>query len=264
MNTILENLPQTVALTGEIAPPKRILLAGCPVDRISLADTLKDLCTRIERKKRTHVVFINAAKTVHYRHDAELCRAIDRADLLLADGVPIVWASKLTGADLPGRVNGTDLMEAMLGKAEEHGYRVFLLGAQPEVLKRCVQEVLRRHPMINIVGYRDGYFSQADEKQIVQQINESRADILFLGMGTPQKELWADRNLTFLNVSVCQGVGGSFDVLAGLVKRAPEWMQRCGLEWFFRFLQEPKRLWRRYLTTNLVFLWLVLRDAIVL
>jgi N-acetylglucosaminyldiphosphoundecaprenol N-acetyl-beta-D-mannosaminyltransferase len=263
MSTTFENLPQPVTLTGKIASPKRILVAGCPVDRISLADALGDLCLRIERKKRTHVVFINAAKTVHCRRDTELRRAIDRADLLLADGVPIVWASRLTGAGLPGRVNGTDLMEAMLGNAAERGYRVFLLGAQPDVLDRCVQQILLRYPNINIVGYRDGYFSQADEKQVVQQINESRADILFLGMGTPQKELWADRNLPFLNVSVCQGVGGSFDVLAGLVKRAPEWVQRCGLEWSFRLLQEPKRLWRRYLTTNLVFLWLVLRDAIV-
>lgn len=241
---------------------RRICVAGCPVDRVSYTEVLRELCTRIERKQRTHVVFINAAKVVRYRQDNKLREAIDRANLLLADGVPIVWASRLKGNPLPGRVNGTDLMHGLLRESSERGYRVFLFGSRPEVLRRCAEEVSRLYPKIKVVGCRSGYFSSEQEENIVQQINKSRPDIVFVGMSTPQKELWGDRNLSTLNVAVCQGVGGSFDVLAGLVRRAPRWMQHCGLEWLFRLLQEPTRLWRRYLETNSAFVWFVLNDLV--
>jgi exopolysaccharide biosynthesis WecB/TagA/CpsF family protein len=243
--------------------PKRIRVARCPVDSISFPEVVNRLCERIEQRQRTHVVFVNAAKVVRYQGDSQLRAAIQGADFLLADGVPIVWASRLYGSSLPGRVNGTDLMYRMLRESADRGYRVFLLGARPEILQRCISEILRLYPTINIVGHRDGYFHPSEEEDVVSEINSTRADILFVGMPTPRKEIWGERHLNSLNIAVCQGVGGSFDVLAGLVKRAPERMQKCGLEWFFRFLQEPKRLWRRYLTTNASFLWFLFTDAIV-
>lgn len=262
MSIILEDLPSKDTLSIEGSSVRRVSVAGCPVDCISFREVLLHLHARIARKLRTHIVFINAAKVVHYHEDIELRRAIERADFLLADGVPIVWASALSRNALPGRVNGTDLMDRMLFESAERGYRIFLLGARQEVLERCVSEIQRLHPNINIVGYRNGYFSVADEGGVVKEINSSRADILFVGMPTPRKEIWGERNLDLLDIAICQGVGGSFDVLAGLVKRAPGWMQRCGLEWLFRLLQEPRRLWRRYLKTNAEFIWLVFSDFI--
>lgn len=240
---------------------ERVIVAGVPVDRISFADTVKELCDRIEQRKKTHVLFINAAKVVKYRHDEALAAVIRRADLLLADGVPIVWASKLR-KPLPGRVNGTDLMEGMVAAAAERGYRVYFLGATSEVIEGTVQAFRRRHPRLIVAGYRNGYFKPEDEPAIIDEINATRPDLLFLGISTPQKEFWADRNLPKLNVAVCEGVGGSFDVIAGLTARAPRWMQRSGLEWFYRFLQEPRRMWKRYLMTNSEFVWLVLRDVL--
>lgn len=247
-------------MTLEIATASRVYVAGCPVDRISLDDAVRELGCRIEKKQRTHVVFVNAAKVVQFRKSPELRGAMTRADLLLADGVPVVWASRLQDFSLPGRVNGTDLMERMLAVSALRGYRVYLLGAQADVLEQAIAAIRNRYPGIEIAGYRHGYFSRDEEAGIVRQINQSRADLLFLGISTPTKELWGDSNLSSLNVAVCQGVGGSFDVLAGSVRRAPRWMQRAGLEWFFRLLQEPRRMWRRYLTTNSVFAWLVLGD----
>ena len=148
----------------------------------------------------------------------------------------------------------------MLTASADRGYRVFLLGARPDVLQRSVAEIRRRHPGLQIAGARHGYFGEEDEAVIVREIYESRSDLLLLGMSTPKKELWGDRHLSSLNVAVCQGVGGSFETLAGVVRRAPFWMQRSGLEWFYRLLQEPGRMWRRYLETNSAFVWLVLAD----
>ena len=244
----------------ELGTSTRVYVAGCPVDSISLDEAVRELTCRLEERQKTHVVFVNAAKVVQYRKSSELRTAMARADLLLADGVPIVWASKLQKASLPGRVNGTDLMERMLQVSQDRGYRVYLFGARAQVLECAVAEIRNRHPGLEIAGWRHGYFSREEEPEIVHQINQSRPDLLFLGMSTPTKELWGDNNLPHLNVAVCQGVGGSFDILAGTIRRAPRWLQRAGLEWFFRLLQEPRRLWRRYLTTNSAFVWLVLKD----
>jgi N-acetylglucosaminyldiphosphoundecaprenol N-acetyl-beta-D-mannosaminyltransferase len=255
---MIDNCPQIEAVrSGE-----RIHLTGCPVDRLSFEETVKELCRRIDSGVRTHVIFINAAKVVRYSKSAPFRTIINRADLLLADGVPIVWAARLLRRPLPGRVNGTDLMEHMIAVAAERGYRLFFLGATQEVILQAVNEFRRRHPKLKVAGFHNGYFGDAEHEAIIQEINSSGADLLLVGMSTPQKELWVDQNLNRLQVAVAQGVGGSFDVAAGVVSRAPRWMQHNGLEWFYRVLQEPQRLWRRYLETNCAFLWLVLRDLL--
>jgi len=255
---MIENCPHIEAVkSGE-----RIHLTGCPVDHLSFEETVKELCRRIEAGVRTHVIFINAAKVVRYSKSPQFRTIINRADLLLADGVPIVWASRLLRRPLPGRVNGTDLMERMVAVAAERGYRLFFLGASHEVILRVVDEFRSRHPNLKVAGFRNGYFCDDEHEAIIQEINGSGADLLLVGMSTPQKELWVDQNLNRLRVAVAQGVGGSFDVVAGIASRAPRWMQRSGLEWFYRLVQEPRRLWRRYLETNCAFLWLVLRELL--
>lgn len=232
------------------------------MDCLSLAQAEEEICCRIRLGIKTHVVFINAAKVVKYRHDPALRDTIERAGLALADGVPVVWASWLYGRPLPGRVNGTDLMERLVARAAREGFRIFLLGGQPAIVEKTASEFKRRYPGLQVAGTQDGYFSESKNGDVIRRINDSDADLLFIAMSTPKKELWADAALDLLEAPVCQGVGGSFDIVAGCVKRAPRWMQRCGLEWFYRFLQEPARMGPRYLVTNPVFVFRVSWDAI--
>jgi N-acetylglucosaminyldiphosphoundecaprenol N-acetyl-beta-D-mannosaminyltransferase len=241
---------------------EQIRLAGVPVHRLSMQEAEAEICRRIRERMKTHVVFINAAKVVKYHSDASLRQVIERADLTLADGVPIVWASRLCRESLAGRVNGTDLMERMIERAAREGFRIFLLGGHQDVVEEAAAVCRRRYPLLQIAGMRSGYFSGDEEESVIRQINQSRSDLVLSGMSTPRKELWADAALSRLDVAVCQGVGGSFDVIAGRVTRAPVWMQRSGLEWFYRLLQEPRRMGPRYLATNPLFVWLILKDAV--
>lgn len=245
-------------------PFERSHVLGCPVDRMTISQCLDHFETVIAAGRTCHIVVVNAAKVVKARSDRELAEIIAGADLVGADGVPVVWASRLLGEPLPARVNGTDLMEALFALAARKGYRVFLLGARQPVIENAVRRLGVRYPTLRIAGYRHGYFdSLEDERQAVQMINEAQPDILMLGMSTPMKEHWVRRHKELLKVPIIHGVGGSFDIVGGITKRAPKWMQVSGLEWLFRLIQEPRRMWRRYLVTNAVFTGWVLRACIV-
>jgi N-acetylglucosaminyldiphosphoundecaprenol N-acetyl-beta-D-mannosaminyltransferase len=258
----MSSIVEIVEATHVTTPIPRVRVAGCPVDSLSFSQAVEEICDRIERGIPSHVVFVNAAKVVNYQRDARLREAVDNADFLLADGMPVVWASRLLGQSIPGRVNGTDLMEHMIKIAAERGYRVFFMGARKEVLDRAVDNLKVRYPDLIVAGQHHGYFRPEEEDSLVQQIVASGAQLLLVAISTPRKETWANANLPRLGAIVCQGVGGSIDVVAGFTRRAPVWMQRTGLEWFFRLLQEPRRMWRRYLDTNTVFMWMVLRDCL--
>lgn len=230
------------------------------VDKVSLANTL-DLCEKFIRSRVPHqIVVVNVAKLVKARTDTALRRIINNADLVGADGVPVVWISKLFGNTIPGRVNGTDLMEKLVALAALSGYSIYFLGAKSEVVQKVVQIYKKRYPDLKVAGCRDGYFRPGEEERIVAEISASGADIIFLAFGSPQKEKFVGRHLYRMNVPVVHGVGGSFDVVAGVTRRAPVWMQNWGLEWFYRFLQEPGRMWKRYLIYNTGFALLVGRE----
>jgi N-acetylglucosaminyldiphosphoundecaprenol N-acetyl-beta-D-mannosaminyltransferase len=233
---------------------------GCPITKLSLNDFVDAAEEFIVSRTPHYIAVVNAAKIVKMRSDRELEQSVLSADLIGADGVPLVWASRLLGNGLPGRVNGTDLMDRLLARAHEKGYRIFFFGAKEEVLQVVLAKVRARYPGVRIVGFRNGYFNRADEPAIVRHIRDSRADILFIAFGTPRKELWVKQYLSAMGVAVVHGVGGSFDVLAGVIPRAPLWMQKYGLEWLFRLLQEPRRMWRRYLITNAQFILLFLKE----
>jgi len=202
---------------------------------------------------------VNAAKLVALREDARLRRAVFDCDLVTADGQSVVWASRLLGDPLPERVAGIDLMARLVEAAEEHGYRVFFLGATPGVLARAVAELRARHPRLHVAGARDGYFRPDEESAVREEIRAAAPDILFVAMGSPRKEHWVAA-APDLDVGFAMGVGGSLDVIAGHVRRAPRLVQRLGLEWLFRLAQEPRRLVRRYVTTNTRFLLLLTRE----
>lgn len=237
-----------------------VKILGCPITRLSIEDFIARIEEFIASKKPHYIAVVNVAKLVKMRSDKELEQSVLAADLIGADGVPIVWASRLLGTSLPGRVNGTDLMDKLLERANEKGYRIFFFGAKEEVLQGVLEVVRKEYPGAQIAGYQHGYFTGSEESAIVDKIQRSHADILFIAFGTPQKELWVKRYLAAMEVPIVHGVGGSFDVLAGVIPRAPLWMQRNGLEWFFRLHQEPHRMWRRYLVTNTQFILLILRE----
>jgi N-acetylglucosaminyldiphosphoundecaprenol N-acetyl-beta-D-mannosaminyltransferase len=208
------------------------------------------------------VGMLNAAKIVAMRDDGRLARAVTECGMVLADGQSVVWASRLLGAPLPERVAGIDLFTELLAESARRSFRVYFLGARPGVLDRMLAEVGRRHPGLTVAGARDGYFTAGQEPQIAAQIRASAAQLLFLGMTSPKKELFISRWGRATGANVVHGVGGSFDVLAGVTRRAPRWCQEAGLEWLYRAWQEPRRLGRRYASTNTAFLALVARELL--
>jgi N-acetylglucosaminyldiphosphoundecaprenol N-acetyl-beta-D-mannosaminyltransferase len=228
----------------------RAEVLGCQIDRLDLKETLRKVERVIATRRFTQHMAINTAKLVTMQDDAELRRIVDGCGLVNADGQGVVWASKLLGDPLPERVAGIDLMYALLGLAERRGYRVYFLGARAEVLERALERLRERFPELQVAGARDGYFSDDEEGQVCASIRESRADILFVAMSSPRKEYFLGEHGPELGAPFVMGVGGSIDVAAGVTRRAPVLWQRLGLEWLFRLLQEPRRMFRRYAVTN--------------
>jgi N-acetylglucosaminyldiphosphoundecaprenol N-acetyl-beta-D-mannosaminyltransferase len=221
-----------------------------------------DLCAEwLAARDRARVVMtVNAATLMAMSRDAELARACEAADLVVADGMPVVWAARLARRPVPQRVAGIDLMVRLLRRAEREGWRVYLLGAEATTVADLARLLNRRLPGLQLVGARDGYFDPNEGPAIAAAIAASRADLLFLGMPTPRKELWAQQYRDQVGQPVILGVGGSFDVLAGRIRRAPRAAQRLGLEWAWRLAMEPRRLWRRYLLTNTQFIVAAVRE----
>lgn len=213
----------------------------------------------IDRRERLRLGVVNAAKLVHMRGDRLLRESVTSSDLVFADGMSVVWASRVLGNPLPGRVTGIDLFERLLASAARRGDSVFLLGAKQDVLDDLVGVLRARHPDLKIAGTRSGYFSDEQSLEVATEVRNSEATMLFVGISSPKKERFLALHGHQLGVAVCHGVGGSFDVVAGKTQRAPEMWQRLGLEWLYRLLQEPRRMWKRYLVTNTVFVALVAR-----
>lgn len=203
-------------------------------------DQIKD---DIESDRKRTIVAINPEKIMKLKEDKKLRSFVEDAEYLIPDGVGILMASKKLGGNITNRITGVDTMERICRLASFHGYRIYLLGGKEEVVISAKNTLEKKYPGIRIAGYRNGY--NIDDKIVVQDINEAKAQILFVAMGSPNQELWIERNRNHLNVNIFQGVGGSFDVIGGYVKRAPKWMQNMGLEWLDRLLRDPKRILRQ-------------------
>ena len=259
-------MPQSARLDSkpdtDFPTPPRIDLIGTPVDRVTMADTVRMVEFAVSNRRPLRHVAMNAAKLVAMREDPVLRRSVETADLVTADGQSIIWASRVLGTPLPERVTGIDLMHETLALASRNGFRVFTLGAREDVVHDAIAVMRQRHPGLNIVGAVDGYFTPEEEAEVVRRVADANPDILFVALSTPKKEQFLADHHEELQVPFCMGVGGSLDVIAGRVRRAPALMQRLGLEWFFRLAQEPRRLWKRYLRSNSRFLWLLLRERL--
>jgi len=235
-------------------------LFGVPLDALTLGETVQLCMGAVQNGELLEVGVVNAAKIVKLRRDTDLRDAVLGCDLIVADGQSVVWASRVLRRPLPERVAGIDLFQRLLYMAEQQDRSVYFLGARAEVLERMVERIRVQHPGLRIAGSRHGYYGPDEAPAIADAIKGSGADLLFLGMTSPKKEVFVATYGARTGARVVHGVGGSFDVLAGVVKRAPRVWQRTGFEWLYRALQEPRRLGGRYLTTNIAFVALVARE----
>ncbi|RJQ29382.1 MAG: glycosyltransferase [Peptococcaceae bacterium] len=235
----------------------QVELLGARVDGIRLEQAVERTAGFIRSRQLCWIITLNPELLYRAWSEGDLLNLINRANLVTADGVGIVWACRLAGRPVPERVTGIDLMLRLAARAAGEGWRIFLLGAAPGVAGEAAARLERRYPGLVVAGTHHGYFSPAEEPLVVAQVRRARPDLLFVALGAPKQEYWIAGNLAALGAVVVVGVGGSFDVIAGRVRRAPFWMQRLRLEWLFRLLKEPAR-WRRMLVLPL-FAWLVLK-----
>lgn len=242
---------------------KKVNLFNTPIDALSLKDTVQLVDNAIQNQQQLHHIAVNVAKIVHMQTDKQLYESVVSANVINADGLPLVWVSKWFGNPIPERVTGVDLMQSLVKLASEKGYKIFFFGAKEDVVSKVVQIYSEQYSQKIIAGYRNGYFREEEETLIAKQIADSGANILFVAITSPKKENFLFRQKEVLKkVNFVMGVGGSFDVVAGVVKRAPLWMQRAGLEWFYRIIQEPGRMWKRYLVTNTLFIYYLILELL--
>jgi len=236
----------------------RVDFLGCPVDCVTMEQAIASMEAFIREGVPRHIAVINANKLWLMEKDPRVTRVVQEASLFVPEKA-VVMGIRSMGLGIAHHVGGIMLLKAFLPRAEEKGYRLYFLGAKPGVLERIVYALRYAYPRLQIVGSHHGYLRPADEELIVKQICELRPDALFVAMGTPKQEFWIAEHMSRLGVPVCMGVGGSFDVLAGIKKDTPDWIRALAMEWLYRLIQDPKNLWRRYLTTIPWFLGRVLR-----
>jgi N-acetylglucosaminyldiphosphoundecaprenol N-acetyl-beta-D-mannosaminyltransferase len=252
-----------VSLVKVLARPREGEMTGEKVNLLDInvnALSMELAVARIEsfiRSREPHmVVTSDASAIVRSQSDEQLHDIINTADLVTPDGIGVIWSARLLDLPLYERVSGVDLALALCSLCREKGYSLFLVGAAPGVADEAADKLKERFPGLRIAGTRHGFFTTEEEPEIVRLIREARPDILLVALGIPRQEKWIKRHLQELQVPVCIGVGGSLDVYAGRVPRAPEWVQRLGMEWLYRTARDPRRLGRMLLLPRLIFLTL--------
>lgn len=239
---------------------KRVEFLNTYVDALTMEETLLEIEKAIINKDCIQHVVINAGKVNLMQTDPELTKIINDCPIINADGQSIVWASNYLGHKIPERVAGIDIFTELVKISAEKGYKPYFFGATQEVVETVVNKFKAQYPALEVAGYRNGYFNAQESTEIAEDIKKSGADILFVAFSSPKKEFWIKEHMGIMQVPFAMGVGGSFDVIAGKTTRAPKWMQNCGLEWFHRFIQEPRRMWKRYVIGNYKFIKLVIKS----
>jgi N-acetylglucosaminyldiphosphoundecaprenol N-acetyl-beta-D-mannosaminyltransferase len=242
------------------APAQRVRVLGVPLDAFTMEETVDRIVRQVEDGIPGCHLSVNAATLIWALDDPSYFHWLEQADIAGADGQSVVWAARLLSDHGPDRVTGIDLMERLLDVARTHDWGIYLLGARPAVVRRLAKRLTASG--VRVVGHRDGYFGEDEADAVLEDVRRTDAQLLFVGMPSPRKERFMIDQARPAGVPFSVGVGGSFDVLAGLVRRAPRWMRFHGLEWLFRLAQEPGRLWRRNVTTNTRFVVLVARELV--
>ncbi|MBQ7814524.1 MAG: WecB/TagA/CpsF family glycosyltransferase [Thermoguttaceae bacterium] len=224
---------------------ERTRVLGVPVDALTMATALERAVELAkDRTTASYAVAINPEKTFAIRRSAELAQFVENAALALPDGVGVVWASRLLNGRKIERVPGADLAEAVCARSGAEGLNLFFYGAKEEASVGAVAELRRRYPDIRVVGRRNGYVKAEEMDALTQEIADSNADVLLVALGSPRQERWIAEHAARTKVGLCLGVGGTLDTFAGTVKRAPLAWQKMNLEWFYRLLKQPSRIWR--------------------
>lgn len=240
---------------------ERVQMFDCQMDAATMEDTVTHICDAIDRGDFLQHGAINVGKLVNMQNNPDLHAAVNACDVISIDGMGLVWSGRLLGLPIPERVTGIDLFRQLIARSAQRGYPVYLLGAREEIVQETARVLQSEHPELILAGYHHGYFWD-DETAVVEEIRASGAKLLFVAITSPRKEVFIETWKNDFGVNFAMGVGGTFDVVAGKVKRAPGWMQAAGLEWFYRVLQEPQRMFKRYLTTNAKFAWMLTRSLI--
>ncbi len=220
---------------------KRLNVLGVGIDTYSMSEATDVLCNAMEKDDVFSVYTPNSEIILYAYKNPDYCSLLNRGDLVTPDGIGVVYASKILRRPLPERVGGFDLANRVLEKIAGCGKSVYLFGGKPGVAEKASEKIKELYPGTEIAGCADGYFDEEKEKKIIEDINEKKPDLLFVCLGFPKQEIWIDAHRNELNAKVCMGIGGSLDVFAGEVKRAPEAFQKLGLEWLYRLLKQPSR-----------------------
>jgi N-acetylglucosaminyldiphosphoundecaprenol N-acetyl-beta-D-mannosaminyltransferase len=239
--------------SGSRTGKKRVEFMGAKIDALTMQETLDYVSEAIKNRQNVQHVVVNVAKLMTMRRDRKLREIVNGCDLINADGAGVVLGARMLGINIPERVAGIDLMNRLVEQANRYDYRIFFLGAEEGIVRDVLTHYRNMYPNLQICGYQNGYFRPEEEATVANKIRQAKPDILFVAMSSPKKEKFISQFKEQMNVPFVMGVGGSFDVVAGKVKRAPQWMQDSGMEWFYRLIQEPGRMWKRYLVTNLEF-----------
>ncbi len=255
-------IPAIIFGDGIPTPKDKIILLGITMDNITMTDAIDRILSWLNDTDPKQICFVNAdCANIAYKNKTYL-DVLKQADLCLADGIGLKLAGKLLGQHITQNVNGTDMFPKLCEALSNRSGRLFLLGARPEVVEGLVAWIGANHPKVIISGYQHGYFNKEEEPKIIERINDSGANLLLVALGSPRQDLWIDSHLEKLSIGVAIGVGGLFDFYSGRLPRAPYWMREIGLEWFYRFMQEPRRLWKRYLIGNVLFLGRVVKERV--
>lgn len=223
---------------------KDFSVLGIKLKSYSMSEIIDKIKVNIKEDKQAFIITANTEIVMFGKKDAEFKKVLENADFVTPDGIGVVWAGRYFGYEVPERVAGFDLAQELLEMANENSLSVFFFGASPGVAQKAMENAKLKYAKLNCVGCRDGFFTLDDTKKIVEQINSARADILFVALGAPKQEKWLHENRHLLKSKILIGVGGTFDVMAGISKRAPIYWQNFGLEWLYRLCKEPKRLGR--------------------
>jgi N-acetylglucosaminyldiphosphoundecaprenol N-acetyl-beta-D-mannosaminyltransferase len=246
--------------------PQKVNILGTAIDNVDRAEALECVAALVRARRPALVVTPNVDHLVNLQRDAEFREIYRQASLVLADGVPLLWAARFLGTPIREKLSGSDIFHDLCRLAAERGFRVFFLGGRAGAASRAAEILRRRHPRLQIVGVHSppqGFErNEAECARIDAMLTAARPDLLLVGLGSPKQERWFAGNSSRLGIPVTMGIGITFEYTAGIVRRAPVWMQSVGLEWLFRLLMEPRRLWRRYLVNDPRFFWLVLKQRL--
>ncbi len=244
---------------GEATP--HLTLFGLKMANMTQSQAIDRILELSQGKQPARIAFVNPACINIACKDAQFRQVLEANDEIYPDGIGLQVACKILGRQMKDNLNGTDLFPALCERLQTTEHRVFLLGARQQVVEKVAENIATRYPDLRLCGYRNGYFSKDEAPQIIDQIKQSQADIVLVAMGVPAQETFINQMLPHLNKGVVMGVGGLFDFVSGRIPRAPLWMRETGLEWLYRLIREPKRLWRRYIIGNMVFFWNLARHG---